>query len=59
MMDEKSREVAEAAFKKYERRDAKINEAIRQEHTRQEDVVKNMARLRLLRLEREAEKGVR
>ena len=59
MMDEKSRDVAEAAFKKYERRDAKINEAIRQEHTRQEDVVKNMHRLRLLRLEREAEKGVR
>ena len=58
MMDAKSREVAEFAFKKYERRDAKLNEAVRQEHTRQEEAVKNMHRLRLLRLEREAKKDV-
>ena len=36
-----------------------MNEAVRQEHTRQEAAVKNMHRLRLLRLEREAKKGAR
>ena len=59
MMDTKRRDVAEFAFRKYESRDAKMNEAVRQEHTRQEAAVKNMHRLRLLRLEREAKKGAR
>ncbi len=56
MMSAKDREVAESAFKKYERRGAEINEAVRQEHTKHEAAVKNMHRLRLLRLEREAKK---
>jgi hypothetical protein len=59
MMDAKSREVAESAFKKYERRGAETNEAVRQEHTKHEAAVKNMHRLRLLRLEREAKESHR
>jgi hypothetical protein len=55
-MDAKRREVAESAFKKYERREAVINDAVRQEHTKHEAALTNMRRLRLLRLEREAKK---
>ena len=40
-MDTKRRDIAQSAFKKYESRDAKMNEAVRQEHTRQEAAVKN------------------
>jgi hypothetical protein len=53
-MDAKSREAAETAFSRYERREAEINKAFQQEHERREAAVKNMHRLRSLRLQREA-----
>jgi hypothetical protein len=37
-----------------QRREAEINDALKQEHARREAAVKNMYRLRALRLEREA-----
>jgi hypothetical protein len=57
MTDAKGREVAESAFKRYERREAKLNDAVQQEHTKHEAEVKNMRRLRSLRLQRDAEKA--
>jgi hypothetical protein len=55
MMDAKSREAAESAFNRYERREAEISRALQQEHARHEAALKNMYRLRLLRLQRDAE----
>jgi hypothetical protein len=54
-MSAKDREVAESAFDKNKRREAEINSALQQEHARQEAVIKNMHRLRSLRLKREAQ----
>jgi hypothetical protein len=48
-------EVAESAFDKNKRREAEINSALQQEHARHEAVIKNMHRLRSLRLKREAQ----
>ena len=58
-MDAKSHEAAKSASKKYEfrtyeRRQAEINEAVGQEHTRHEAALENMDRLRSLRLQRDA-----
>jgi hypothetical protein len=47
------REVAEAAFRRNPKRD-EINEALKQEHARREAAVKNLYRLRALRLARDA-----
>jgi|HubBroStandDraft_6_1064221.scaffolds.fasta_scaffold32553_9 hypothetical protein len=55
MMDTKSREAAESAFNRYERREAEISLALQQKHARHEAALKNMHRLRLLRLQRDAE----
>ena len=52
-MNAKHRQVAESAFDKSKRREAEINEALRQEQIRNEAVIKNMHRLRSLRLQRE------
>jgi hypothetical protein len=57
-MDAKSREKAETAFKKYERRQAELNESVRQEQARHDAAIKNMHRLRLLREQRDAKKPV-
>jgi hypothetical protein len=54
-MDTKSREAAESAFNRYERREAEISLALQQKHARHEAALKNMHRLRLLRLQRDAE----
>jgi|GEM_PF-3370834 hypothetical protein len=54
-MDAKHREAAESVFDKEKRREAEINSALQQERARHEAAVKNMHRLRLLRMEREAQ----
>jgi hypothetical protein len=53
MATTKRREVAESVFNRNQRRDAEINEALKQENARREAAVKNMYRLRALRLERD------
>ena len=53
MVDPKHREVAESVFERNQRREAEINEALRQEQARRAAVVKNMQRLRALRLARD------
>jgi hypothetical protein len=52
-MTENQRELAETVFQRNERREAEINDAMKQEHARREVAVKNMYRLRALRLERD------
>ena len=47
------REIAETSFRRNPRRD-EINEALKQEHARREAAVKNLYRLRALRLARDA-----
>jgi hypothetical protein len=53
-MSAKTREVAESAFEKYQRREAEIAGALRQEQARHDAAIKNMHRLRSLRLQQEA-----
>jgi hypothetical protein len=53
MAGAKRREVAESVFNRNQRREAEINEALRQEAARRAAVVKNMHRLRAQRLERD------
>ena len=53
-MSEKTREVTESAFQKYQRREAEIAVALREEQARHEAAIKNMHRLRSLRLQQEA-----
>ncbi len=54
-MPNNPREVAETAFQRNERREAEINNAMKQEHARRESAVKNMYRLRALRIARDEE----
>jgi hypothetical protein len=54
MSDTNRREVAESLFERTQRREAELNEALKQEHARREAAVKNMYRLRELRLARDA-----
>jgi hypothetical protein len=51
-MTQNQRELAETVFERNERREAEINNAMKQEHARREAAVKNMYRLRALRLAR-------
>jgi phosphopantothenate synthetase len=53
MADAKKREVAESVFQRNERREAEINDALKQEEARHVAVLKNMQRLRALRLSRD------
>jgi hypothetical protein len=53
-MPETQREIAETVFQRNERREAEINVALKQEYARREAAVKNMYRLRALRLARDA-----
>jgi len=50
MLDMRTRAVAESIFDRDKRREAEINEALKQEEARREAAVKNMVRLRALRL---------
>jgi hypothetical protein len=54
MTDTDQRAFAETVFERNQRRDAEINEALKQENARRAAAVKNMYRLRALRLERDA-----
>jgi hypothetical protein len=53
MSKSKERGVAESAFTRTQRREAEINDALKQEATRHAAVVTNMHRLRALRLARD------
>ena len=53
MTDTGQRALAETVFDRNQRRDAEINEALKQENARREVAVKNMYRLKALRLERD------
>jgi len=52
MPETSQREVAESVFERNRRREAEINEALRQEAARREAVIRNMHSLRALRLAR-------
>lgn len=54
MADPRQRELAETVFERNQRREKEINNALKQEYARREAAVKNMYRLRALRLAREA-----
>jgi hypothetical protein len=56
MLATKQLEVAETVFDRNKRREVEINDALRQEQARHEAAVKNMQRLRALRLERDTKK---
>jgi hypothetical protein len=53
MPDAKRREAAESVFAYNQRREAEINTALKQEAARHEAAIKNMQRLRALRLQRD------
>jgi hypothetical protein len=53
MTNTDQRALAETVFDRNQRRDAEINEALKQENARREAAVKNMYRLRALRLGRD------
>ena len=53
MTDTDQRAFAETIFERNQRRDAEIDEALKQENARREAAVKNMYRLKTLRLERD------
>jgi hypothetical protein len=53
MPDADQRAFAETVFERNQRRDAEINDALKQENARREAAVRNMYRLRALRLERD------
>ena len=53
MADTSQREVVESVFERNQRREAEINNALKQEAARREDVIRNMHRLRALRFARD------
>ena len=53
MTDSDQGAFAETVFERNQRRDAEIDEALKQENARREAAVKNMYRLKTLRLERD------
>jgi hypothetical protein len=53
MPDTSQREVVESVFERNQRREAEINNAPKQEAARRDDVIRNMHRLRALRLVRD------
>ena len=55
MADTRARVAAESVFDRNQRREAEISEALKQEAARHDAAVKNMHRLRTLRLKRDAE----
>ena len=52
-MRENQRDIAETVFERNQRRDTKIDDALKQEHVRRETAIKNMYRFRALRLARD------
>jgi hypothetical protein len=53
MPDTKQRELAETVFERNQRRETEINAALQQEAARRTATIKNMHRLRQLRLQRD------
>jgi len=53
LMSDSQREIAETVFERNQRRETEINNALKQEYARREAAVKNMYRLRSLRLARD------
>ena len=53
MSGTKQREIAESVFHRNERREAEANDALKQEAARHDAAIKNMHRLRALRLARQ------
>jgi hypothetical protein len=53
-MSERDRKAAEATFNKKQMREAEIDDALMQESARHDAAVKNMQRLRALRIERDS-----
>jgi hypothetical protein len=53
MLDTNQREIAESQFERNQRREAEVEDALRQERARHEAAVNNMHRLRALRLARD------
>jgi hypothetical protein len=54
MLDTNHREIAESQFERNQRREAEVEDALKQERARHEATVNNMHRLRALRLARDA-----
>ena len=54
MLDTSQHEIAESQFERNQRREAEIEDALKQERSRHEAAVNNMHRLRALRLARDA-----
>jgi hypothetical protein len=52
-MSDMQREIAETIFERNQRREAEINDALKQEYARREAAIKNMYRLRALRIARD------
>jgi hypothetical protein len=53
-MTDNERKAAETVFERNQRRETEINDALKQEYARREAAIKNMYRLRALRLARDA-----
>jgi hypothetical protein len=56
-MTERQREIAETLFERNQAREVKINDALKEEYARREAAIKNMYRLRVLRLARDVSSG--
>lgn len=52
-MTDNNRAIAETVFERNQRRETEINDALKQEYARREAAIKNMYRLRALRLARD------
>ena len=55
MLDTSQREIAESQFERNQRREAELEDALKQDRARHEAAVNNMHRLRALRLARDAD----
>ncbi len=58
-MSDKQHEIAETVFERNQRRETEINDALNQEYARREAAIKNMYRLRSLRLARDTAAGAK
>ena len=58
-MTERQRENAESLFQRNQAREVKINDASKEEYARREAAIKNIYRLRALRLARNVSSGTR
>jgi hypothetical protein len=56
-MNESRRRIAESLFERNQTREVKINDALKEEYVRREAAIKNMYRLRALRLARDVSNG--